>query len=786
MKTKTFVKKLLCLVMVSVMLFGTSVSASSVGFETEDVALTDNDTEIENIGTIDSDIEIGDITDDTETKKVDIVYSDCIDADDGIVDGQVAAFPEDAEISTLTIDDDMITENEMLINLKGADKGNTDFKELFKKTDLFVTYEEENRRDDNPKTDYFIMQGGCTDGEYNYFAFIMKECVAEKDENNETYYVTTTMDTRIVCYKIDEPESTRKLRITTNLMDKLQHLNDMTYNSITGKIVIACCEAGYYQKIYTIDATDLQPNLNETSQKQIQYFEEKPNPNLNFILHNISCMVTSIGFNETRNQYVVGLSKQMNSFAILDSDFNLIKTEGYVNNTDYDTDWSGQGLHCDNKYIYLTQYKKDVSGKNQTRSYENRIKIFDWNGNYKKTIKFNVDKSSDTTDEKDPRYHEVENMFVVGNRVLLGFNCYHTAFNRTFNYIDITDYTYYIQYCPDENVENYYEKIGENDYIAKDNDNVKSVMIKGLKTHLYRSRITKSGKEFIGWTAYRVNANKWLYKSPNVTDESTNGWYVEGQQPEGYVKYRYTDTQQVSNTGLGGELVLMCAQWKDTTQFTVRFFSGNAEEKNMKQSITYGVSTPLTKNVIEKDELDFKWWNAYWPEKNMWYYREISNKDKRGWFVEGCEPEGYIKYRYNDEQSVAQTVYAGSNVYMYAVWNEFTVYYNANGVEVEAAGIIDNQIAIHDDEAKNYLRSYNTSYLSSSYSAYQMTGYYQYWVEEDKWMCMDDTGKPTTWYSQTEIDENGLKKYVRNPSSYISKTVREGEHLVLYAIWSKN
>ena len=64
-----------------------------------------------------------------------------------------------------------------------------------------------------------------------------------------------------------------------------------------------------------------------------------------------------------------------------------------------------------------------------------------------------------------------------------------------------------------------------------------------------------------------------------------------------------------------------------------------------------------------------------------------------------------IKYKYAYDQSVAQTVYAGSNVYMYAVWNEFTVYYNANGVEVEAAGIIDSQIAEY--EGTNNLYSYN-------------------------------------------------------------------------------
>ena len=65
-----------------------------------------------------------------------------------------------------------------------------------------------------------------------------------------------------------------------------------------------------------------------------------------------------------------------------------------------------------------------------------------------------------------------------------------------------------------------------------------------------------------------------------------------------------------------------------------------------------------------------------------------------------------------------------------------------------------------------------------------MTGYYQYWVEEDKWRCIDKAGNGK-WYSMDTIKSNGYTMYERDPSSYISETVHEGEHLVLYAVWSK-
>lgn len=771
MKTKTFVKKLLCLVMVSVMLLGASVSASAVRFETEDIALTDNDTEIENIGTIDSDIEIGDIEPIEE-----FVY---LEGD--ILEGQIADVPDYGDANMLAANNTQKAEEEMTINLLGLGyESNSSFKNLFTKNELLLS--------DDPTNYYFGMQGGCTDGEYNYFAFIVRNALQEH------------MDTRIVCYKIDEPESSRILYWTTGLKSKLQHINDMTYNSITGEIVIACCKGGYYQQLYTINANEFRFTPSDDQQNQTKIFQDAVN--LNLVRHNVSCMVTSIGFNETRNQYVVGLSKQTNYMAILDSDFNLIKKVGYEPQ-DRDTDWAGQGLHCDNKYIYLTQFDLiEGTGRQITDSYESRIKIFDWNGDHKRTIRFEVDKNA-TEENLDPgepskneRYCEVENMFVVDNRVYLGFNCLYDKEYREFTYVDITNYTYYIQYCPDENVGNYYEKIGENDYIAKDNDNVKSVMIKGLKTHLYRSRITKSGKEFIGWTAYRANVNKWLYKSPNATDESTNGWYVEGQQPEGYVKYVYNDTQNVTNTGLGGELVLMCAQWKDVSTFTVKFFSNGGTGTMDDLIVTHGISKQLRPNSFTKNGRTFKGWNAYWPEKNKWYYR---SKDglTRDWFVEGCEPTGYRKYKYAYDQSVAQTVHAGSNVYMYAVWDEFTVYYNANGVEVEAEGIIDARTLLHEGTgSENKTQNYDTNkfytYKNSfgvtirPYEKYNLEGYYQYRIEDDTWLCADEAGEAIGWYTQKQITDNGYKKFVRLPSSNIKSTVPIGERLVLYAIWSKN
>lgn len=730
-KTKKIIKLLLCLVSIIALTVVAVMLIMERKPEAEIVETTKQETTKPVVETTQE-------TTEPETKKPETVTKVFEDVDDFILDGQIAELPEDEFIPY---------EEEMTIDLLGLRYDeDSDFKTLFTWKDLVL--------ENDISGYYFGMQGGCTDGVYNYFAFIVKDI-------NKNH-----VDTRIVCDKIEKDENYDGPYWTVGLKDDLQHINDMTYNSITGEIVMACCQSGYYQQIYTVPAAELQSH---SSQK-------------NFVRHEVSCVVTSIGFNETRNQYVVGLSKQPNYMAILDSNFNLIKKIGY-RVTVNDKKWAGQGLHCDNKYVYLTQFlDTGNSTRPQTLPYESRIKIFDWDGNHVRTIRLTVEKEIAGKPGTEERYYEVENMYVIGDSSRLGFVCAHTTYDRMFTYIDITDYTYHIQYCPDEKVEKYIERT-EDGIKLKENNNVSSVMINGITTHLYKSRIVNKGKEFDGWTAYRAEADKWLYKDSAVKDSSTNVWCVEGEQPEGYVKYVFKDKQEVTNVGLGGEHIFMCARWKDATEFTVSFFSDNVENKAMRQRIVYGEPQRLSENTIVKEGRAFQGWNAYWPEVNKWYYSSPDGEDC-GWYVEDCQPKGYRKYLFSDKQSISKLVFAGSNVYMYAVWNEFYVYYNANGVEVSEKGILNSMTAVHGSGIYNMVLPYQSKYLSPGYRDYQLQGYCQYWMEEDKWLCENDDGEVIGWYSQTQIDENNYVKHVIEPSSYISESVNVGDHLVLYAQWS--
>ncbi len=126
------------------------------------------------------------------------------------------------------------------------------------------------------------------------------------------------------------------MALSSGLMNKLYHINDMTYNTDTGEIIIACSWAGHRQEVYTIDAAKLQRSAAASE------FEH----------HYISCRVAAIDYNSVHSRYIVGISGKLNYFAILDNDFNIIETIGYTANQDTDNKWERQGICADEQYIY--------------------------------------------------------------------------------------------------------------------------------------------------------------------------------------------------------------------------------------------------------------------------------------------------------------------------------------------------------------------------------------------------------------------------------------------------
>ncbi len=757
MKTKTFVKKLLCLVMVSVMLLGTSVSASAVDIEFKNTDISDsgdniNVEEKSSIEDVEDNKEEENTTSPETTVVTEPIYDPeidtaidscelCCDDEELYSDGLNSRIisndpPKETDDSTIPFD---ITKEK--------------FVEMFDLSFFAKTGESYDTTQD--EFTYYVMQGSCTDGEFDYFGYVVKYRKETEEGSNE--YENIQTGSGILCVKKGTNGQYTEVGNTRFSDEDINHVNDLTYNSKLGKIVIACCESGKHNKLYLASPTQLQ--------------SDEALSNLDNVL--VSCKVSSIDYNETRNSYVVGLSKANNMFAILDNDFDVVKKVGYAN-LPYEEEvkgadekvrrWSRQACCADDLRIYSITFYEDES-RDITHINENKIRIFDWDGDYVKTININVTNGVD-------KIYEAENIFIKDDKVQVGFNCLRS---RTITYcsLNLAEKMFHIQYCPDENVDEY-----ANDF---DNGNASSLVIRGVETPLLKQRISITGKVFTGWTAYRADKNKWLYKS---SDGKTNAWYIAGEQPAGYTKYVYIDEQKVSNTGKEGEHVLMCAQWADTDKFYISFYSSGMKGIPPKQEVVYGEATPLTANTFTKTNRVFQGWNAYWVEKNMWYYIS-ADKETKKWFREGDQDEGYTKYLYEDGQRVSGTAYKGGHIQMHALWNEFYVQFDANGAIIKNENILVQNSFHYKKGNTNVIPFFASSTLNGK--TVNITGYHLYRKEMNMWYYISADGKTKKWCKEGE-QPAGYTLYVKSKpatgNNYLGITAYPGEHLLLRAIWS--
>ena len=169
-------------------------------------------------------------------------------------------------------------------------------------------------------TNYRQAQGGCTDGEYMYF--VMNDT---KSENSMTLIYKFRINAK-------KPE-----QVSEPL--QLDHANDMTYNPKTGQLIVVH-NAPNKKKISFVDPQTL----------TVTGTGEVPNK------------IFSMQYNESRDQYVVGLAGGQN-FALLDSEFQTV-AKYEVESTGYTT----QGVDADDDYIYFIQYNENV------------VVIYDWEG----------------------------------------------------------------------------------------------------------------------------------------------------------------------------------------------------------------------------------------------------------------------------------------------------------------------------------------------------------------------------------------------------------------------
>lgn len=200
-----------------------------------------------------------------------------------------------------------------------------------------------------------VVQGGCVANGYLYQAFIAKD-TASNEANNVVKIAKVDMATG------------KTLLVSPDL--SLNHCNDITYNAKLNQLVVV----------------HNNPNRNRISflnPDTLELIEQKTIP----------YTIYSLDYNESRDQYVVGLSGGQ-SFLVLDASFKPT-TKSPNAPTSRTNGYTTQGVACDDNYIYFVLYKENV------------ITVYDWDGKFVSLIELDVGNV------------EPENLSIIGNTLYI-------------------------------------------------------------------------------------------------------------------------------------------------------------------------------------------------------------------------------------------------------------------------------------------------------------------------------------------------------------------------------
>ena len=84
----------------------------------------------------------------------------------------------------------------------------------------------------------------------------------------------------------------------------------------------------------------------------------------------------------------------------------------------------------------------------------------------------------------------------------------------------------------------------------------------GTNVYAEMNAFTKDDLSFNGWYAQRASDGKWQYQNSS----GTLGWYAKGNQPSGWIEFRYTDRARISEVGgNNNDTITFYAQWRVRT-----------------------------------------------------------------------------------------------------------------------------------------------------------------------------------------------------------------------------
>ena len=197
-------------------------------------------------------------------------------------------------------------------------------------------------RHEETQEDFYVMQGGCTDGKYAYL-LLEGSTVLIDGVNYAKGHVISKVDM-----------STWEVVARSEPMP-LGHGNGMCYNPNLNQIIVSMCN----------DITDT-----PLDEAKCVAFVDADTLEITEI-RELDLSINAIDYNAKRDLYVVGIKGNSAAFAVLDSDFTELGW--YPGNN---CGLGSQDVDCDDNYIFVGN-----SGVTAMPGME-VVKIYDWNGEY--------------------------------------------------------------------------------------------------------------------------------------------------------------------------------------------------------------------------------------------------------------------------------------------------------------------------------------------------------------------------------------------------------------------
>ena len=201
----------------------------------------------------------------------------------------------------------------------------------------------ETYRHEATSEDFYVMQGGCTDGKYVYLALEGSNVLIDGENYKKGHVISKVDISNWQVVAVSEPMS-------------LGHANGMCYNPKLDQLVIAMCND--VENTTDLDETRCVALVDANTLELTQIRE-------------LDLAINAIDYNPKRDLYVAGIKGNSAAFAILDLDF--VELGWYPGNN---CGLGSQDVDCDDNYIYVGNSGVGVMPGMEV------VKIYDWNGEY--------------------------------------------------------------------------------------------------------------------------------------------------------------------------------------------------------------------------------------------------------------------------------------------------------------------------------------------------------------------------------------------------------------------